>query len=630
MKTKFLILANLIFIFSAFTNPSLIVDLSINSGVTCNGGNTGSITATVSSGTANYNYVWSNGSETLNTSSTTNTISSLAAGTYTLTVTDENDSTDVKSITITASNATATWTGATNSDWNTSTNWSSGVVPTDCYNLTIPNVANDPIIDQSSVSPAICNDIIINSGAVITVNATKAFTIRGVLTNNGTFTLKSDATGSGTLITESSITGSGTFNVEQYLTGNGGATPSDRRWYIGSPLDNATTATFNPEGDNRVWSHEEYEGYSELTTNSTSLIKAKSYVLRLGANETLNFTGSEFNTGNITNNNLTRTGTSFDKRGYHLVSNPYPSFVSWETVSKTNLSETMWVRTYNGTNMVFDTYNASTDIGTNNNGDGAVTELIAPMQGFWTLVETDGQIGTLTFNNDFRSHNSSLQLLSSKEKQLFRVKLSNGFVTDELVINFDANALESVEDYDSKKMYSGNLSELAALVEDEELVINSLPSAYSTEVPVKLNIINSGEFSLLSNGFEGMEQYNVFLEDKTLDVIEKFNEGEVYEFTSNEGALEDRFVLHIKSKDFPVSASYVEDESNVFAFNEMINVNLLNLNQGSIKVYNTMGQLVLKQTLTQNNTIIPTDLPSGIYIVEVINNDKLTTKKIQL
>ena len=78
------------------TPPSVSITSSTNPN--CNGASTGSITATVTDGTANYDYVWSNGSSTINTSSLTNTISSLPAGYYKVVVTDDNglkDSTDI-------------------------------------------------------------------------------------------------------------------------------------------------------------------------------------------------------------------------------------------------------------------------------------------------------------------------------------------------------------------------------------------------------------------------------------------------------------------------------------------------------------------------------------------------------
>ena len=52
-------------------------------GVSCNGANDGSIDVTVSGGAGNYSYSWSNGE-------VTEDLSGIGAGTYTLTVTDDN------------------------------------------------------------------------------------------------------------------------------------------------------------------------------------------------------------------------------------------------------------------------------------------------------------------------------------------------------------------------------------------------------------------------------------------------------------------------------------------------------------------------------------------------------------
>ena len=81
------------------SGPTVAITSSTNIG--CNGASTGSITATVTGGTANYDYVWSNGASTLNTSSLTNSISSLAAGYYKVVVTDGNGAKDSTDITLT-------------------------------------------------------------------------------------------------------------------------------------------------------------------------------------------------------------------------------------------------------------------------------------------------------------------------------------------------------------------------------------------------------------------------------------------------------------------------------------------------------------------------------------------------
>ncbi len=73
--------------------PELTIDFDVTN-IVCSDENIGAITATVDGGTAPYTYAWDNGA-------TTNTISDLAAGTYTLTVTDANNCTTTGSATIT-------------------------------------------------------------------------------------------------------------------------------------------------------------------------------------------------------------------------------------------------------------------------------------------------------------------------------------------------------------------------------------------------------------------------------------------------------------------------------------------------------------------------------------------------
>ena len=74
--------------------------LSVNAsatGVTANGANDGTATANPTGGTPNYNYVWSN-------SETTQTIASLAPGSYTVVVTDGNGCTSQQTVNVTAFN----------------------------------------------------------------------------------------------------------------------------------------------------------------------------------------------------------------------------------------------------------------------------------------------------------------------------------------------------------------------------------------------------------------------------------------------------------------------------------------------------------------------------------------------
>jgi gliding motility-associated-like protein len=67
---------------------------------TCTGGNNGSVGVTVTGGVVNYTYSWSNGSSTI-TSSTTDNITGLTAGGYTVTITDANACQTITNVSLT-------------------------------------------------------------------------------------------------------------------------------------------------------------------------------------------------------------------------------------------------------------------------------------------------------------------------------------------------------------------------------------------------------------------------------------------------------------------------------------------------------------------------------------------------
>ncbi len=80
---------------------SLSSTLSVSQNVSCFGGNNGSLSLTVTNGTAPYSYSWSNGS-------TASSLTGVATGTYTVTVTDANGCTNVRTATVTQPAASLT------------------------------------------------------------------------------------------------------------------------------------------------------------------------------------------------------------------------------------------------------------------------------------------------------------------------------------------------------------------------------------------------------------------------------------------------------------------------------------------------------------------------------------------
>jgi hypothetical protein len=101
------------------------------------------------------------------------------------------------------------WTGTTNTDWNTGSNWSNGQVASSaCQDVYIPPTANQPVI--SSVVPSITN-LNILTGASLTITGTGTLPIGGSISNSGIFNVDN-----GTLI----FNGTSPQNIDGNLFSN--------------------------------------------------------------------------------------------------------------------------------------------------------------------------------------------------------------------------------------------------------------------------------------------------------------------------------------------------------------------------------------------------------------------------
>ncbi len=497
-----------------------------------------------------------------------------------------------------------------NNNWN-----SSSITPnSEAASINIQD-GHSIIVSASSTS----SSLVINAGGQLTLN-------NGKTLNASSLTIKADTAKAGTFVdsnTSGGLTLSGNASVQQWLS-------SGRNWYICSPVSTATSAVVNPAGNsNKMYWYDEAHGstlpWAQITTNDSTLRTMKGYIVNLGADGTLNFSGT-LNTGekSITVN---RT-TGQLKEGFHLIGNPYPSYVNWESAVKTNIGSTIWYRTKTKAGAyTFDTYNATSHEGTNTNGIAAVTGLIPPMQTVWVRV-ADGQTsGSVTFNNSMRSHKTGgatalkIQAVRDEVQQSIHLTVSNGMNTDETILVFHPEASNELDAYDSEKMSNNNsaIPEVFTKTANHALVINGMSQIPTDSViPLGFNTLTSGNFTISTPSIKNIPAgtqlllYDNNTGEQTNLMTDSYNFNS--EIASNN---ETRFSLVFKTPGVTTSTTNAEKE-HISVFVNAQNEIVIHANAGSnYSIYNVVGQIIENGVINTKRETRNTKLNNGVYVVKV-------------
>jgi hypothetical protein len=478
-------------------------------------------------------------------------------------------------------------------------------------------------------------------------NASKQLTVNGVLTNNGILTLNNAAT----LVqgASSTLAGSGTYNVKQTVTGAGSGTPSGRFWYVGSPLSGATSAVYDAAGANILkYYSESANAWQEITDNTSSLEVGRGYFVQAATGTTeLNFTGGTINNNTYTLN-VTRNTSTNAFRGYNLLTNPYPSYLDWDNVTRSNVGTTMWYRAANsGGTMVFDTYNVSAGTGTNNNGAGVVTNFIPPMQSFWVNVPQGQTTGSVSFGNAQRSHyTTGVQGLRSTAQDFpafLRLNLLDGSFVDQTILYMKPDANNTFDEYDSEKMFLGGVVQFYSTVNAKKLVLNGMKNQKAkTSVPLTLEMPSSKSYTFQAEEFN-IEDGLILLEDKQEGVIQDLTINPTYTFFGNAGTNTTRFVVHFQLAGAPVlvggpqeleslgSEELTTDNIQIISNNQgtvIIHLDEGFKPEGSIRIFDASGRLVEQTDFNDQETIIQLNEQAGMYFVEVSAGKLMVKKKI--
>ena len=545
---------------------------------------------------------------------------------YTLTATDNPKS----------QTTTWNWTGTTNTDWNTLSNWSPGSVPTASISVTILNVTNKPIINQNSDSPAVCNNLTIQSGATLTIASGKALTVSGTLTNNATggIIIQSDGTnGTGSLIA-GSVNGAGSALVQRYMTSNG--------WHmVSSPLKGQSIASvltgnsnisttsgtrgmmsYNPTSN--VWNDH------FTNTQSGNLGNGTGFGIHTDADGIVTFAGS-LQAG-------TQSVTGLTAGMWNCVGNPYTSAIGINA-NGTNTDNFLNV---NGANLD-PSYGAiyvweKTDAFNGSSGQYTIINSIPTpynvQQGQGFFVKMKNAVTTLSFTPAMQYHNGSLAFKSlARPWPLINLIASSGDLKSSTLIAFNSAMTKGLDPtYDAGLLKGGSdLQVYTRLIEDNGIAfgIQTLPDNDFTNmtIPVGVDYTTGGEVVFSAASMNLPTDCKVVLEDKMNGSLIDLSKVDYHTILPANTHSTDRFLLH--------TAGGLEQSKGLSAYaNRNIEIHLTGtVSKGSVAIlYDINGKIVMAKNLVEGSlNVIPTpQLKTGLYVLSVNDNGKITGLKVMI
>lgn len=288
-----------------------------------------------------------------------------------------------------------------------------------------------------------------------------------------------------------------------------------------------------------TWNGTAYVAVTGATTGATTLSSRTGYVAYNYNNGsvTASYRG-DIETGSVP------ISISNGNGNFNLVPNPYPSPIDFDNISKSNINNSLWLRTGNNT---FSSY------------VGGVATLppfvgwggeIAIGQSFWT--QSNGGGSTLTLNETDKTNNSVRFLRTETPTNYVRLTLTGADQLDEAVIRFaDGGSDDLNGKFDAVKRKNGNY--VSALGQNNYLnlsvytvsaaidyAIKGIAPLSATEatriIPLKVADAKNGNYTLKFTELSTFDLgYKIFLKDKFLSKEVEIEDNEEYEFsiTSN-------------------------------------------------------------------------------------------------
>lgn len=431
--------------------------------------------------------------------------------------------------------------------------------------------------------------------------------------------------------------------------------------YWSSPVDNQILANFSPLtlSDKYFWFNTTIYNWSTVAAPAlTPMDIGKGYIIRAPQDfdpvTTAIFNGSFIGVPN--NGDYTVDIVKAGSNDLNCIGNPYPSAISAKKFIEGNTAAfglvnpgtTLYFWTHNTaiTNNLYTfndyaTYNFTGGAGTGASAAGlnnAVPNgMIAAGQSFMIKGVIEGTT-TATFKNSMREIGNNSQFfrvhnLDDIQRSRVWLELKNNQVYKQILVGYIENATNAFDNgFDGEALEAGNSVSFYSVLDTKKLAIQGRSIDFNVEdqIPLGFKSTIADSFEINLSDFDGLfENQEVYLEDTLLNVIHNLKESP-YDFVTEVGTFETRFVLRFTNPSLGISQSVLNPNTVIVYKNkqQQIVINSSVKKMKNIQIFDTLGRLLWTEKNVNSNELILKNISNTILIISIeLTDNQVISKK---